>query len=55
METNTPSMPVSSTSRLMKKASPRSLMEFQVPRMATTDSSVVSRISSSEMPSTPRW
>ena len=55
MDTNTPSMPVSSTSRLMKKASPRSLMEFHEPRMATTDSSVVSRTSRSEMPSMPRW
>ncbi len=39
----------------MKKAKPRSLMEFHEPRMATTESNVVSRIRSSEMPSTPRW
>ncbi len=55
MDTKTPSMPVSSTRRLAKKARPRSLIEFHEPRMATTESRAVSSTRSSEMPSTPRW
>jgi len=54
MDTNTPSIPVSSTRRLMKKARPRSLMEFHEPRMETAVRRVVSSIRMREMPSMPK-
>ena len=53
-ETNTPIMPVSSTSKLMKKARTRCSIDFQETRMAMGVRKVVSRTRNKLMPSMPR-